>query len=434
MLNKKLFSLCKNKLLGSIITSLAFVFTVILLATSAQAAITITNQSGSVVYTDFGNGQNSVYLVFQITSTSAEADAWVELDDSASTIIQNVGTGVHQLQFKPGAGTAAPIPENGLVVGQAKGVFFLVSASGATGTPQNLTINVYDGDPDGSGSIIGTKDFGFTVEDTIQANANKVNTVVTIPDNPIPGELGKITVTGCTGPVGAQNVLYFSPVTANTWPADTFEFVDSVVVIEGYPGTPYKNIAKIPTADVAANTDDHCYTETFTFIINGPATASTTPSNYVASGQPIKHTTNDSGSFDVIIEEECPDITVVSNPTTIPTGTSGIAYGPVTFSASGGTGPYTFEASPGSLPAGITLSSDGVLSGSTTETGTFNFTVTATDSAVAREPCTGQTTRNLVIKAPPSENVPTLSEWGMIIMSLLLAGSAIWMIRRRQTA
>jgi len=31
-------------------------------------------------------------------------------------------------------------------------------------------------------------------------------------------------------------------------------------------------------------------------------------------------------------------------------------------------------------------------------------------------------------------SVPTLSEWGMIIMSLILAGTAFWMIRRRQTA
>lgn len=29
-------------------------------------------------------------------------------------------------------------------------------------------------------------------------------------------------------------------------------------------------------------------------------------------------------------------------------------------------------------------------------------------------------------------SIPTLSEWGMIIMSLILAGSAFWMIRRRQ--
>jgi hypothetical protein len=30
--------------------------------------------------------------------------------------------------------------------------------------------------------------------------------------------------------------------------------------------------------------------------------------------------------------------------------------------------------------------------------------------------------------------IPTLSEWGMIIMSLILAGSAIWMMRRRQVS
>jgi hypothetical protein len=46
----------------------------------------------------------------------------------------------------------------------------------------------------------------------------------------------------------------------------------------------------------------------------------------------------------------------------------------------------------------------------------------------------GQTTEYTITNAPnPSTGIPTLSEWGMIIMSLLLAGSAIWMIRRRQT-
>jgi hypothetical protein len=32
------------------------------------------------------------------------------------------------------------------------------------------------------------------------------------------------------------------------------------------------------------------------------------------------------------------------------------------------------------------------------------------------------------------QGIPTLSEWGMIFTSMLLAGSAIWMIRRRRTA
>lgn len=33
---------------------------------------------------------------------------------------------------------------------------------------------------------------------------------------------------------------------------------------------------------------------------------------------------------------------------------------------------------------------------------------------------------------PESSSIPTLSEWGMIIFSLMLAGSAIWMMRRRR--
>jgi hypothetical protein len=46
----------------------------------------------------------------------------------------------------------------------------------------------------------------------------------------------------------------------------------------------------------------------------------------------------------------------------------------------------------------------------------------------------GQTTSFTITNAPNAIGIPTLSEWGIIIMSLLLAGSAIWMIRRRQTA
>jgi hypothetical protein len=36
--------------------------------------------------------------------------------------------------------------------------------------------------------------------------------------------------------------------------------------------------------------------------------------------------------------------------------------------------------------------------------------------------------------AGPATPIPTVNEWGMIIFSLMLAGSAIWMIRRRRTA
>jgi putative Ig domain-containing protein/Big-like domain-containing protein len=67
-------------------------------------------------------------------------------------------------------------------------------------------------------------------------------------------------------------------------------------------------------------------------------------------------------------------------PATLPPATVGASYGPIDFSASGGSGPYTFAVSAGALPPGVDVSVDGVLSGTPTAAGTFDFTVSATDS------------------------------------------------------
>jgi hypothetical protein len=60
-------------------------------------------------------------------------------------------------------------------------------------------------------------------------------------------------------------------------------------------------------------------------------------------------------------------------------GTSGASYS-ATLSAAGGTPGYTWTMASGSLPAGVTLSSGGVISGTPTVNGTFNFSVEVTDS------------------------------------------------------
>src|SRR5207247_1984736 len=67
-----------------------------------------------------------------------------------------------------------------------------------------------------------------------------------------------------------------------------------------------------------------------------------------------------------------------------PSGIVGKAYGPFTFSASGGTPPYTFTVFNGKLPDGLSLdSSSGVLSGTplASAAGFASFTVQAKDSA-----------------------------------------------------
>jgi hypothetical protein len=75
-----------------------------------------------------------------------------------------------------------------------------------------------------------------------------------------------------------------------------------------------------------------------------------------------------------------PPITL--QPTTLAAGTINAPYS-LSLTASGGSGAgYTFSET-GSLPAGMTLSSTGLIGGTPTTSGSFAFTVTATDSSSA---------------------------------------------------
>ncbi|MFV0460011.1 MAG: putative Ig domain-containing protein [Actinomycetales bacterium] len=70
---------------------------------------------------------------------------------------------------------------------------------------------------------------------------------------------------------------------------------------------------------------------------------------------------------------------VALTPSVLTAGTAGTAYSQA-FSVTGGSGPYLFEVTSGTLPQGLTVSPTGVLTGTPTEAGTFDFVLTATDS------------------------------------------------------
>ena len=75
--------------------------------------------------------------------------------------------------------------------------------------------------------------------------------------------------------------------------------------------------------------------------------------------------------------------TITISPTTLSNGTKGGAQGEAysrQLTASGGTAPYTFSILVGSLPAGLSLSSGGLISGSPTSAGVTTFTVQAVDN------------------------------------------------------
>ncbi len=106
-----------------------------------------------------------------------------------------------------------------------------------------------------------------------------------------------------------------------------------------------------------------------------PATAGTYPISVTATDSSMPPLT---ASTRVSLQVN--DSAIVIAPASPPAGTVTYAYPSFGFSASGGSAPYTWKAS-GTLPPGLTLGSDGTVSGTPTQTGAFAFSVTATDSA-----------------------------------------------------
>jgi hypothetical protein len=90
--------------------------------------------------------------------------------------------------------------------------------------------------------------------------------------------------------------------------------------------------------------------------------------------------------------------TIVVNPVSLPSGVTNVPFN-TTLTASGGAAPFTFTLASGMLPTGITLNPNGILSGTPTASGTFSFTVRATDAAGLANPgaCFGTKNYTLVI-------------------------------------
>lgn len=80
--------------------------------------------------------------------------------------------------------------------------------------------------------------------------------------------------------------------------------------------------------------------------------------------------------------------TSITTPLTVPgpthhMGEVGLAYTPVSYQATGGNAPYVWSIGNGALPGGLSISPDGVISGTPTDAGTFTFTVEVTDASIA---------------------------------------------------
>lgn len=308
-----------------------------------------------------------------------------------------------------------------------------------TGTlPAGLTLHSATGVIDGTPTALGTSDFTVQVTDstTPALTATKALSIVISPTpvvittTTLPGGTVNSTYPGATlvATGGAPPIAW--TVTAGALPAGitlngatgaiegtptadgTFDFTVTATDSWTTPQTktqalsiviaPALSITTISFEDAAMNTP---YTATLTSsggtapitwsVTTGalPAGLTLNTSTGVISGTP---TTLGKADFTVqatdhstppATPQKALSITVVANPlvittTSLPGGTENSLYTPTTLQATGGTPPIAWTVTSGGLPAGLTLhSGTGVIDGTPTAAGTFDLTVTATDSA-----------------------------------------------------
>lgn len=105
-----------------------------------------------------------------------------------------------------------------------------------------------------------------------------------------------------------------------------------------------------------------------------------------------------------------------------PDGTVGVAYN-FTYTS---TGSPAFSVTAGGLPTGLSLSSGGAISGIPTTAGTFTGTVTASNGT---PPDATQDFSITISAAGEATAIPTLSEWGAIVLVVSLLALALLKMR-----
>jgi len=389
--------------------------------------------AGKVTYVNNGDGALTDSFVFQ--------------DDLANPInvTVSIAAAVSPITVSP---ASLPAPTFGAPYNQ------ILSATGGT-APYTFVLSsgALPGGLSFSGATVsgtpnqaGTFNFSFTVTDSASVTTTKSYSLVVAQPTIVIGQPASAVVnapysytlssTGGNAPytytlhagsslppglsLNSSGVLSGTPTTLGAFSVQV-ESQDS----SGSPG-PYANITTLtinvvnqpPTAaPVSATVAYNSTSNPITLNITGPTATGvavgTAPAHgtATASGTSITYTpttgyagpdtftytaSNGAGSStpaNVTITVSPP--TIVYAPANPPSGTVGVAYSQSLASASGGASPYTYTIASGALPAGLTLATNGTLSGTATAAGTFTYAVKATDSSSGPAAPFTKTTANL---------------------------------------
>ena len=239
----------------------------------------ITRTSSPIFYLDTSivPTLQGMYVSYQINNNSGVnyPDIWVRIDSFTGGFIS------------PAPGEDSVMHLGALGAGQTKTAFFYLQVNAATAVAQNHTIRVYPSRV--VANELANATFSMTSQETIQANANKVVTVVTGPTPPQLGGIVTMTVSGDAGTIGASRILSFSPAAYLNWRPDAYEMISSSITLSGGNTGTYNDQLLIIAGTSSATT----YSAVYQFRAVNTTTAPTTvsPISYISSGTQIKHTT-----------------------------------------------------------------------------------------------------------------------------------------------
>ena len=337
-----------------------------------------------------------------------------------------------------------------------------IAATGGTGAatfavtagalPTGLSLNGSSGAITGTPSAGGTFNFTITATDTVSASGSRaysvtINAAITVNPASLPsttvgaaysqtvsasGGNGSYTfsVTAGSLPTGLSLTAATGAITGTSSAAGTFNFTVTATDGLGAMGARAYSVVvnaaiTVTPASLPASTINVAYSQSIS------ATGGTTPIGFgvtagalppglaLAAGGALSGTPTSSGTFNfTVTATDAVGVTasrsyslvinaaIAVNPASVAAGTVGAAYSQA-ISSTGGTGATAFTLTAGALPAGLSLSSAGLLSGAPSANGSFNFTVTATDTVGA----TGSRAYTLAINAGIVVNPASLPNW-----------------------
>jgi hypothetical protein len=412
------------------------------------AGLSLNTSNGAITGTPTAAGTFSVKVTDANGATSSGCAITIVAGPSVSC--STVTSGQVGVSFSSGSITVSggTAPYTFSVVGTLPAGLSLNTSTGAvTGTPTasgTFSIQVKD-----ANGVAGNATCPITINSAVSATCVSISAIKGIAITPVTlvgsGGSGGPYTFSATGLPSGLTMASNGTISGTPTVTGTFNYTVTITDAAGHTGTLKCSVTVVPPVTANCGCDTVTQGQAMTpYTISGSG-GSGGPYTFTASGLPAGLTISSSGTisgtptvsgtfnYTVTITDNSGHsgtikcmITVkpappVTSTCICDTAQQGVAITPVTMVGSGGVGgPYTFTAT--GLPAGLTISSSGTISGTPTVSGTFNYTVTVTDSAGNK----GTVNCTITVRAAPpvtANCVCDTAQQGVAITPVTMVGS-----------